>query len=52
MRRLFRGRQLTDITRAEALLQPQCRGERSAAPDQVIFLLKPEDLRDVSRPET
>ena len=52
MRRLVRRRQLADVTGTEALLQPQCRRQRSTAPDQVIFLLKPKDLRDVSRPET
>jgi hypothetical protein len=51
MWRLFWRRQLADVTRAETLLQPQCRGEHSTASYQVILLLKPKDLWNVGWPE-
>jgi hypothetical protein len=48
---LFGRRQLADVTSAETLLQPESRGEHSTTPYQVILLLKPKDLWDVSWPE-
>lgn len=50
MRCLIRWRQLADVARAETLLQPKGRGQHSAASYQVILLLKPQDLRDISWP--
>jgi hypothetical protein len=50
MWRIFGRWQLADVTRAETLLQPESRGEHSTAPYQVILLLEPQDLWDVSWP--
>jgi hypothetical protein len=41
---------LADVASAETLLQPESRGEHSTAPYQVILLLEPKDLWDVSWP--
>ena len=49
---LFGRWQLADVARAKTLLQTERRGEHSTAQYQVVLLLKPKDLWDVSWPAT
>lgn len=50
MRRLVRRWQLTDVARAETLLESECRGQHGTATDQVVLLLKPQDFRNIGWP--